>query len=254
MPRKSTTIRAEPPNADQLRIGSDRAATRVVDELQRMIISGELLPGQQVRQELMAERLGVSRLPIREGLRQLTAEGLVRHTHNVGYTVARLEQSEFDQIYLMRAALEREVLSTLPVLDRAALAEIRAHADAVIKASDRVDILAMRLSNQAFHFAMFDRSPMKLIVQEIRRLWTLAMPYHLAYLYDPAGRATVLREHEEMFAALSDHDNHRLAELMDGHRRGGESSTNSLLSGGGVTPRAPETNNPAIERNTSGRS
>lgn len=218
------------------RTTSDRAASRVVEEIQRMIISGELLPGQQVRQELMAERLGVSRLPVREGLRQLTADGLVRHEHNVGYAVARLEQFEFDQIYLMRAALEREVLVALPRFDDEALAEVRARADEVIEASERADILAMRLSNQAFHFAMFDRSPMKLVVQELRRLWTLAMPYHAVYLYDPEARVRIIAEHESMIDALRDHDNERLVELMVGHRRGGEAGTSGMLRAGGVRP------------------
>ncbi|WP_422395724.1 GntR family transcriptional regulator [Rhodococcus sovatensis] len=234
MPRKSASDAAN--QLPSSRTASDRAASRVVDEIQRMIISGELLPGQQVRQELMAERLGVSRLPVREGLRQLTAEGLVRHEHNVGYAVARLEQFEFDQIYLMRAALEREVLVSLPVFDNKALAHVRSLADEVAEAADRVDILTMRLSNQAFHFAMFDQSPMNLIVQELRRLWTLAMPYHAVYLYDPAARIRILEEHEDMIAALADHDNHRLVELMNAHRRGGESGTSTVLRAGGVSP------------------
>lgn len=75
-----------------------------------MIFTGELLPGQSIRQELMAERLQVSRLPVREALDGLTATGLVTHVHNVGYTVTRLDRSEFDQVYLMRALLESEVL------------------------------------------------------------------------------------------------------------------------------------------------
>ncbi|WP_254925543.1 MULTISPECIES: GntR family transcriptional regulator [Nocardiaceae] len=213
---------------------SDRAASRVVDEIQRMIISGELLPGQQVRQELMAERLGVSRLPVREGLRQLTADGLVRHEHNVGYAVSRLEQFEFDQIYLMRAALENEVLKVLPPLDDKALAEVRERADEVAAASKRVDILSMRLSNQAFHFAMFDRSPMKLVVHELRRLWTLAMPYHAVHLYDPEARVRILAEHEAMIDALCEHDNEQLVTLMVEHRKGGESGTSVMLRAGGV--------------------
>lgn len=216
---------------------SDRAASRVVEEIEHLIISGELLPGQQIRQEDMAVRLGVSRLPIREGLRQLTAEGLVRHVHNVGYTVARLEQSEFDQIYLMRAALEREVLATLPVFDDKALREIRDCADRVEAAGARGDYLDMRLENQAFHFAMFDRSPLNLVVGELRRLWTLAMPYHAVYLYDPNGRARVVREHEKMIEALSMGDNQRLAQLMDEHRRGGEAVNGMALRAG--TPHTP---------------
>ena len=68
-----------------------QAVLRVADEVRRMIVSGELLPGHPVRQEHMAGRLGVSRLPVREALRQLAADGLVSHVHNVGYTVTAAE-------------------------------------------------------------------------------------------------------------------------------------------------------------------
>ncbi len=156
-----------------------RDADWVAAEIEGMIITGDLLPGQPVRQELMAERLGVSRLPIREALRQLASQGLVEHRRNVGYTVVRLEQSEFDQIYLMRNALEREVLASLPPLRRRCARRDPRLGDRVAEAAGRADLLEMRLANQDFHFAMFDRSPLGLVVTEIRRLWRLAMPYTL---------------------------------------------------------------------------
>lgn len=214
--------------ADRGRDG-ERAAARVVEEIERLIVTGELLPGQPIRQVLMAERLGVSRLPIREALRQLAAAGLVDHEHNVGYTVARLQQSDFDQIYLMRAALEREIIATLPRFTDAVLTEVRRLADLVVEAADHGDLLAMRLHNHAFHFAIFEQSPLNLVVAEVRRLWTLAMPYHAAYLYDPAARARVIAEHDQMIEALAGHDNDRLDELMNLHRRGGETSTGVML-------------------------
>lgn len=200
-----------------------------MQEIERLIVSGELLPGQPIRQVLMAERLGVSRLPIREALRHLTAEGLVEHEHNVGYTVARLQQSDFDQIYLMRAALEPDVLRSLPLFDEKALAEVAGAAALVADAATSGDVLAMRLHNHAFHFAIFERSPLNLVVAEVRRLWTLAMPYHAAYLYDPAARERVVAEHDQMIEALVRHDNERLVALMDEHRRGGETSTGMML-------------------------
>ena len=206
-----------------------RGAEWVATEIERLIVTGDLLPGQPVRQELMAERLGVSRLPIREGLRQLASQGLVEHRRNVGYTVVRLEQSEFDQIYLMRHALEREVLASLPAFDADALAEIRKLGERVAEAAERGDLLEMRLANQDFHFAMFDRSPLGLVVSEIRRLWRLAMPYHAAYLFDAEVRRRVIAEHDDMIDALADHDNERLITLMNEHRRGGEAGTSMLL-------------------------
>lgn len=214
------------------RTGIGRSAGRVVAELERLIVTGELLPGQPIRQELMAERLGVSRLPIREGLRQLTAEGLVAHVPNVGYTVARLDQSEIEQIYLMRAALEPAVLRSLPRLDDDMLARIRVTAAEVAAASDTGDLLTMRLANQDFHFLMFDRSPLRLVVAELRRLWTLAMPYHAVYLFDPQARERVLAEHDEMIEALVDGDNERLVALMTEHRSGGESGASVVIRGG----------------------
>ncbi|MBM7459510.1 GntR family transcriptional regulator [Rhodococcus coprophilus] len=208
---------------------SVRGADWVATEIERMISTGDLLPGQPVRQELMAERLGVSRLPIREGLRQLASQGLVEHRRNIGYAVVRLEQSEFDQIYLMRGVLEREVLATLPALDDDALTEIRALGDRVAEAAVRGDVLEMRLANQDFHFAIFDRSSLRLVVTEIRRLWRLATPYHAAYLFDAEVRRRVVAEHDAMIDALTDQDNERLVALMNEHRRGGEAGTNMLL-------------------------
>nr|WP_068166048.1 GntR family transcriptional regulator [Rhodococcus phenolicus] len=213
-----------------------RDADWVAAEIEGMIITGDLLPGQPVRQELMAERLGVSRLPIREALRQLASQGLVEHRRNVGYTVVRLEQSEFDQIYLMRNALEREVLASLPHFDDDALAEIRGLGDRVAEAAGRADLLEMRLANQDFHFAMFDRSPLGLVVTEIRRLWRLAMPYHAAYIFDADVRRRVIAEHDAMIDALTKHDNERLIMLMNEHRRGGEAGATMLLRNSTARP------------------
>lgn len=215
---------------------SGRATAQVLDELKRMIFSGELLPGQQIRQETMAERLGVSRLPIRESLRQLTSDGLVQHVPNVGYSVARLDQSELEQIYLMRSVLERETLRALPTIDAEAVDRIEELGEKVKAAAEVRDFLGMRLCNQDFHFAIFEQSGLDLVVQELRRLWTLAMPYHAVYLYEAEGRARVVREHDEMLDALRAHDNERLVELMEQHREGGQQTANLVLGLRGPAP------------------
>lgn len=55
------------------------------------------------------------------------------------------------------------------------------------------------------------------------------MPYHAAYLFDTDARRQVMVEHQEMIEVLVDHDNARLIELMNEHRRGGEAGTDVLL-------------------------
>ncbi len=208
-----------------------KAAQRVVGELREMIFSGELLPGQQIRQESMAERLGVSRLPVREGLRQLTADGLVDHIPNVGFSVARLSQAEFDQIYLMRRVLESEVIRRLPAPDPARLRRIRELAAEVAAAAERMDLAEMRLRNHDFHVEIFRLAGLGLVIGEIERLWNWAAPYHAVYLFSAESRRAVLAEHEQMVEALAAGDNERLVELMNQHRHGSEVQLGLMLDG-----------------------
>src|SRR5687767_5679974 len=83
---------------------------KTVDKIRNMILSGELLPGQPLRQVQLAERLGVSRVPVREALTTLVADGAVVHTPNTGYAVARFNLAELREIFLMRELLEDELL------------------------------------------------------------------------------------------------------------------------------------------------
>ncbi|MGQ4267463.1 GntR family transcriptional regulator [Nocardiopsis changdeensis] len=216
-----------------------QATGRVVDELRRMIVGGELLPGQQIRQESMAERLGVSRLPIREGLRQLAADGLVSHTPNAGYAVARLSRSEFDQVYLMRRLLETEVLLRLPEPDPERIGRVARINERVVQAAERPDIAAMRAHNHDFHFAVFRLGDLDLLIDQIERLWTWAAPYHAVYLFSEESRRAVLREHAEMIDALEQGDNRRLAEIMDRHRQGAEAQIGAVLESGSLAVPGP---------------
>ncbi|MGO4749277.1 GntR family transcriptional regulator [Streptomyces sp. 2MCAF27] len=225
-PRKSSAAEAGAP--------ASQAVARTVDGIKQMITSGDLLPGQQIRQEHMAAALGVSRLPVREALRQLMADGLVVHVHNVGFAVARLSQSEFDQVYLMRRLLETAVIRSLPRPSPQQLGDIEALAEEVERAAAEVDLPRMRTLNSQFHLAVFDLSDLELVVAEIRRIWTRALPYHSVYLYDDAGRARILTEHREMVAALRVGNVERLVELMDAHRAGSADRLNLMLEAGTV--------------------
>ncbi|WP_433802984.1 GntR family transcriptional regulator [Actinomycetospora sp. CA-084318] len=191
---------------------------RVIDELRTMLRTRELVPGQQVRQESLAARLGVSRIPVREALKSLEAEGVLRHEPHVGYTVARLSADELAQVYLMRRALETEVLRALPRLRPDQIAELTSLNEAIVADVDRTDVAAIVAGNRAFHFTMFGYSGLDLVVAEIDRLWTRSEPYRTVHLYDAAGRKRVVREHRRMITALRRSDVEGLVELMNAHR------------------------------------
>jgi DNA-binding GntR family transcriptional regulator len=199
-----------------------RSAVDVVEDLRSMIVSGDLLPGQQIRQDAMAQRLGVSRLPIREALRSLTAEGLVKHTPNVGYTVTRLSQDEFDEIYLMRKVLETELIKAIPAPSTEQVDSIERCNDLMVEASRHGDFTAVQRHNRDFHFAIFDLSPLKLVIGEVGRLWTWASPYQSVSLHSPGNQQKILDEHLIIIAALRRGDPSALIAALDDHRHGSE--------------------------------
>src|SRR5215208_1836082 len=79
---------------------------RIVDQLKRVIIAGELRPGDRVLETDLAEQLGVSRGPVREAFRQLEQEGLLVSYPHRGTFVATVPDDEIDEVYALRAPLE----------------------------------------------------------------------------------------------------------------------------------------------------
>lgn len=82
------------------------AVELVVDELRDRILSGAIAPGSALRQELFAEELGVSRLPVREAIRQLSAEGLIDMIPHRGAYVSMLSRTEVQEFFDIRMRLE----------------------------------------------------------------------------------------------------------------------------------------------------
>lgn len=191
---------------------------RAVQQIRQMMRTQELLPGQPLRQEPLAERLGMSRVPVREALKALESEGVLRHEPNVGYTVARLSADELHQAYLMRAALEATVLRELPRLSTAQLAELTAINDRIAEASQTVDVLGMIELNHEFHFSLFRASGLDLIVDEIERVWKMTEAYRAVYLYDETARRRVVREHRRLITAVRRGHNEKAIVIMDEHR------------------------------------
>ena len=101
------------------------ASSRIAQALRDDILNGSIEPGQRLRQEDIAERLGGSRLPVREALRIVAAEGLVQIEPNKGARVPLLDPGEVETLYRMRERLEPLALSeSMANLSSADLAEI----------------------------------------------------------------------------------------------------------------------------------
>src|ERR671921_1774463 len=110
------------------------ASARVAAYLRDLILRDVLKPGDRIRQEEIAERFGASRLPVREALRMLEAEGLTEHEPHKGARVPRLSMHELDVVYRMRERLEplalAESLTRLDADDLARLEDIQRQIEA----------------------------------------------------------------------------------------------------------------------------
>jgi DNA-binding GntR family transcriptional regulator len=89
-----------------MKIGRESVTDRVVQEVRRRIVSGLLPEGSNLRQEWLAAQLGVSRIPVREAIRQLEAEGLVSSEVHKGTVVSSLSPVEIEELFEIRVQLE----------------------------------------------------------------------------------------------------------------------------------------------------
>jgi len=207
------------------------ATARAVRAVRDMVMNRRIGPGQQLRQDGLAEELGVSRSPLREALRTLETEGLLVHVPNQGYFVVRLRSSEMRQIYLMRRLLETEILRTLRGPSGRELAVIRAENEQIRTFVSEGSPMRVLQANRRFHFAMFVLSPLDLVIRQVERLWHMSESYRAAYLWLPEAQQRIVEEHSGMLAALERGDHGLLVSLADAHRAAAEASVIALLRG-----------------------
>ncbi|MFA3842057.1 GntR family transcriptional regulator [Streptomyces aureus] len=190
-------------------------------QIRGLIIEGVLLPGQKIRQVDLADRIGVSRSPLREALRTLESEGAVTYELNRGYVVARLTPADLAEIYRMRELLESELLRSIVKPDKATLDMLGQYNDEMIAAVRRGDIAGVLRANREFHFAIFGLSPMSQYKREVQRLWQLSEGYLIWWWQLPDVTTRISQEHKQIIRALRKFDREALVELCDSHRFGG---------------------------------
>ena len=198
--------------------------------LREMILRRQLAPGAQIRQVELAERLGLSRSPLRQALSALETEGLVTHEQQRGYFVTRMSADHLSQVYRMRELLETELLRTARAPAAAELVSLRERNDAVQAALDDGSVTAMLVANRGFHFGLFELSPLGAIRADVERLWNASEPYRATYLWLPATRRRIMREHAQMLEALERGDRARLVQVANRHRDAAREVVTELLA------------------------
>lgn len=131
----------------------------VYRELRNAILNGVFAPGQTLRQEEVATRLGVSRSPLREALPRLEAEGIVILSPRRGYSVATMRTEDIVEAFELRILLElelgRRAIRNRTNLEIASVYAILAKMGAMTEASEQADINDWFELNTEFHHALF---------------------------------------------------------------------------------------------------
>ncbi len=140
----------------------------VADALRRLILLGKLPAGSRINQDAVAARYGVSRIPVREALHQLEAEGLVQIIPHRGALVSTLSSEELMEIYEMRDALES--LSVRLAVPKISEDELRALEDLLVRMEGAADPARWLDLDSEFHTALYIPSGRKRLCNAISTL------------------------------------------------------------------------------------
>ena len=185
----------------------------VAAALRQAILDRELKPGDKVRQEEVAKRLGVSVIPVREALRVLAGEAQVTYRPRQGYVVAELDVRDLAEVYRLRELLEAEAVRVaLPHLQDGDVDRIAALFEQVAVAGTISD--AMKANRRA-HFVLFEAAGLPILLRHIGMLWDSTEAYRALYY----SSTSVDDEHRAIVAALRRRDADRVLELLNAHRR-----------------------------------
>jgi len=205
---------------------------KAVDALRQMILDGELAPGARLSERALGERLGVSRTPLREALRMLASEGLVRHEPNRGAVVAPLDRADIEATFELLAALEG-LAGELAAqrIDAAQLAEIKALHFEMRAHHARGDRAAYFRANQDIHRHIAAAANNPVLVETFERLNARVKRVRYAANLTPERWAKAVEEHERMIAALDARDGAALRTILEAHLAGKRQSVLTAFAG-----------------------
>lgn len=190
----------------QATVAHGAAGARIADSLRNDILSGVYIPGERIRQDELAERHGASRLPVREALRRLEAEGLVTLVANTGAWVSQLNQLECQELYLMRERLEPLLLGmNVPLLTEDDVDGLDLLADSMENCDDVERFLRL---DREFHLSCLSYAPTTVLSQTVSSLWNRTQHYRRAVtrVYYSEHDKSVHHDHHLIVAALRRRD------------------------------------------------
>lgn len=199
-------------------------SSRVFERLRRLILDGEYGPDERLIEDQLAERLGVSRTPVRQALTTLQAEGLVEITPNRGAVVCSFGVDEVWEIYDLRAVLEgyaaQRAATRIKLGELARLRELTREMEGLYGgkfAGREEEIRGFVALNEEFHGIIIAASRNKRLGRLVRRTVDLPLVFTAFFWYGPRERLISNHYHRKLLAALETGDAERAGIIMREH-------------------------------------
>ena len=194
---------------------------RVHERLRTMILSGELGAGRELRQELLATKLGISRTPLREAFNRLASEGLVEFRPHRSAIVAEFSRHDLEEDYAARLVIEPAAARIAAERrDPAALAALEAAVRAAAEAGDNLD--RQFEASRTFHRALVAAAGNRHLVRFIDELWggRIAPYFHGRQALLPDRTRRDREEHAEIARLVAAGEPEAAVQAVEAHLAG----------------------------------
>lgn len=194
-------------------LSAETLPSKIYRILREAIIKGQIRPGERLIQDELAKTLGVSRMPIREAVKQLAAEGYVTFEPHKGAIVKEFSVPELEELYFLRSHFEPLAASeSLKFLTQDILAELEALNEQMKETNDTD--LYIQLNIQ-FHHLLIKDCPFEKLNTIIHSLWT-GFPQQTPHLLPNQVKTSIL-EHEQIVQAIKANDIQLTCQLLEQH-------------------------------------
>jgi DNA-binding GntR family transcriptional regulator len=223
--RHSTTRlpkRAVPPTphtrAPSRPIARQTLTAATLEAIRERILSGAYPEGEQLRQDAIAAELGVSRIPVREALRQLEVEGLVTFSPHRGAVVSSLSIAEIEELFELRSLIESDLIHrAVPRLTEEDFQRANEILDAFEVALKRRDVAAWGDLNWQFHSTLYVAAERPLTMAIVENLHHHTNRYSRMQLALTHGESRANEEHRAIVEAARKRNADRAARLLTAH-------------------------------------
>lgn len=190
----------------------------VFNTLRQAILTGELKPGERLMEIHLANRLGVSRTPIREAIRKLELEGLVTMIPRRGAEVAQITEKSMSDVLEVRRAMD--ALCAELACDRITeeeLAKLEVACENFEKATKTKDVKKIAQADVELHDIILQATGNQRLIQLINNLSEQMYRYRFEYIKDFSQHETLVEEHKMIYESLMSRDKERASEAAKVH-------------------------------------